>query len=122
MTLQGASCSLWVGEQDLAGVQGSHLFTFRESSPMLSPTAYLPARDPTCPGFNMLLLGLYQFHLDDKTAYLVAWSGNLPLSEPENGAGSALTCTPVRQERGCVSTNLDLPLLSEDAPYRDSRA
>lgn len=62
---------------------------------MLSPTACLPARDPTRPGFNKLLPGLYQFHLDDQTPHLVAWSGNLPLSEGENRAGSALTCTPV---------------------------
>lgn len=27
----------------------------------------------------------------------------------KNGAGSAVTCTPVHQERGCVSVNLDLP-------------
>lgn len=46
MTLQGASCSLCVGEQDLAGGQGRHPFTFREGSPMLSPTACLPARTP----------------------------------------------------------------------------
>lgn len=117
MILQAASPSFWIGEQDLARVWGRCLCRSRERVHPCS--ALQPAFLQVTPHALDLKCFSWVCTSFTRTIKLHVLLHELEISYSaslKNGAGSALACTPMHQERGSVSTNLDLPLLSEDPP------